>query len=147
MRPSYETEADRMRQKAVADFVAEKFGARFISTPRQYPFDYLVQFDDGAPMLLCEIKCRTRRRLSAESWILSAMKFVHARTFRDTFGVDTIFVFRFGDGEVAYFDALARKRELGFGGRSDRNDPQDMEPVARIMSTEFRHIGYVHIDQ
>lgn len=137
MRPMYETQADIDRQNAVLTAFADRFNARFMPTPKAYPFDACMLRGDRV-VAFCEVKSRRCAADSYPSLLLSAHKWRDMVLFSDTTGMPTILIAAFDDGIVRW---LKVNRDLlptiTFAGRADMGDVQDMEPMVDLRNGMF----------
>jgi hypothetical protein len=104
--------------------------------PISYHFDYLLMADDG-PWALVEIKIRRQRY---ETLILGVQKAVMMRFYAAQMGIRPLLVVQW---DATYFTQLRPVMDyrVDWGGRWDRGDDQDMEPVIHIPSNEFMRMG------
>ena len=140
MRPSYESSHDRENEK----LVAEKLASHIRLTPRKiasrfYPCDYAFLRDDRI-VTMAEIKFRDREY---PTLMLSLHKWQQNVLLAQVSGVPVLLVWSFprnGNRMVLYTRIVPeRKFVVGMGGRWDRGDEQDTEPVIYLNQGEFTH--------
>ena len=136
-RPLYETESDRVHEYDVMSDVYRKFGAdEFLKLPMSYGFDFAL-YKQNQLKAVVEVKCRKQRY---DTLILSLQKFMCGLGYLRE-GIPAFLVVVW-DGHGTFvrrfreFDLKVLRIE--FGGRSDRGDPDDQEPVVHIPIEEFR---------
>lgn len=149
MRPQYETEADRVNERRILDAA---FPARIAhKLPKRYHIDYLLNetyYDTGNVRdraILVECKARTCPWGTYDSYMISLTKVDAGRRLAKI--MDGFFAIATGwsDNKVAVVyipvDLPPQyQRKFVMGGRSDRNDPEDREPVMLIPNAAFKVI-------
>jgi Holliday junction resolvase len=131
MRPRYESASDVDNELLVVTELCDRWHCTARKVPISYHFDYVLM--RGKPVAVVEIKCRKRRY---ETLILSLQKAVMLHFYAQQMGVKPLIVVHW---DKTYFTALqpVRDYQITWGGRIDRNDDQDMEPVIHIPSEDF----------
>ena len=128
MRMAYETQADTDRENAIAERFASAWGCKFVSMPRFYPVDKLILKDK--PRAWAEIKRRYRSlRQYPDVW-LSLHKTIYGQQMSQVTGLPFFFLVQFDDCHA--YTEIAGKYPVGYGGRKDRRDWQDMEACIEI---------------
>lgn len=134
-RPRYETESDLSNERQVISIFSEKFKCTFSKMPIRYGLDYAMS-RDGKVRAFAEIKCRSSPVSQYDTYMLSLGKLVSAHNLRVATGLDCFLMVRWTDA-VGYI-----KMDSGFsvavGGRLDRNDWQDIEPVVHYPIDSFK---------
>lgn len=131
-RPMYEVPSDVDKEIAVMDKLVSKypFEVEYFKLPKHYQLDYGVYRE--RLILLTEIKCRDIRFNTYPTVILSAHK-MHAMIEWYVRGIKSVLLYQMNDGLFAYnVDTDAYQLPIHHGGRKDRNDWQDVEPVYHI---------------
>lgn len=134
-RPLYETENDRRRE---ADAVRKIIGPKDTvqKLPIRYGIDFVV-FRDEKPYKWVEVKCRNNPRSQYDDLMISVAKIHEGIRLSQMTGVPFVLLVEWSDciGSIRIYntDGMA----ISWGGRSDRNDPQDMEPVYHIPTAHF----------
>lgn len=137
MRPTYESEADRVNESNVAGFVSSRWKCALKKLPKAYHLDYAI-VRDGAISAWAEVKVRndsyTLYRLALQKW-LKAIELVKA-TGKKSFLIvswpvngERILMYY----EISPLDSL----QIIMAGRTDRNDPADIEPHVVIPVEKF----------
>ena len=128
MRPVYQTQADSDKENAIADRFASAWGCEFAPMPKFYPVDKLIIRDK--PRAWAEIKrCHRNLRQYPDVW-LSLHKTVYGQQMSQVTGLPFLFLVQFDDC-YAYTEIVG-KYEVGYAGRKDRGDWQDMEACIEI---------------
>lgn len=135
MRPKYETSKDLANEKRIIRPYAEAFGYDYKKLPSGDYADYAL-FKDGELVAYVEIKRREVSYFCYDTIYLSEEK------FDDLLGRDvpSIFLVGFDDGIGWVRLRPEHKDDVGLGGRTDRNDPLDIERVCHIPIEDFTAI-------
>ena len=128
-RPLYETEADRTAEAQVAYTLAAQLGCIAERTPRAYQIDWLLMRRNLDSFV--EIKRRQVPHNRYPTLMLSAHKWDYGRSMAERFDVGFYLAIEYTDG-IYYWRTKDIKPEVRIGGRSDRGDDQDMEPVVHL---------------
>lgn len=128
MRPEYETEEDRTREEAVKRRIEQWRRAKVVSLPKKYPLDFCLE-RKGAITCFGEVKCRTNLWGAYPTYMISLHKVMAARQIELATGLPTILFVEWKNGNFGWMKFSTKPDSVGWGGRQDREDPQDMEPV------------------
>jgi hypothetical protein len=127
-RPIYEDHDDRAAEKLLVEFLVNvNRWSGFERTPKMYPCDWVIDLGGGDFGLL-ELKWREK---FYSQYLISLHKVATLITYAEIGN----FVPMLGVGwkdirEVALWEPIRREYlKPGFGGRRDRGDHQDVEPV------------------
>lgn len=126
MRKMYETDADRVKEQALADAFAAH-GYDFYKLPLQYRLDFMV-LKGSEPKAFVEVKHRTCNMFKYPTAMISLSKVLQARLMTQHTGLPCYLLNVYTDN-IARFD-FAGDYEIGKGGRSDRGDSQDADVCA-----------------
>ena len=138
MRPLYETPDDLAKETAVVEAVTQRWDVEAKKLPLHYELDYAL-YQEGFLKCYLEIKCRDVASTAYKTLILSAHKVAQAKRLGDSAGVPAVLVVRYTDCDlwIALNDGTFLHQH---GGRKDREDEQDMEPVAHIPVAKMRRL-------
>ena len=133
MRPMYETSHDIANEKVVADAL-QNIGVEVYKLPVQYRLDWLLR-RDGQPIGFAEVKARKCDHNTYPSVMISLSKVMHARLLTEATGLPAHLILLYRDA-LAKLD-FASEFTVNPGGRTDRDDPQDLDvcayyPVERL---------------
>lgn len=131
MRPTYESAGDRRNESGVIDRVCRAWSCKAVKLPIQYKLDYAL-CRIGEVAAFAEVKVRTHTFGTYPTYILSYSKKVAAMQYE--FPCFLIVSF---EGDIRYADLKKIDSFVRIGGRNDRNDPQDVEPVVHIPMGSF----------
>jgi hypothetical protein len=136
VRPAYETASDQRNETEVISLVCRIWRCLARKAPKFYQNDYfLVRGDDVVAVV--EIKCRENAHDKYSTYMLSAHKWMHGVAWEGSLKVPFLLVVQFTDG-LYYCRPKECKRLVRIGGRVDRNDRADIEPVVHIPMDEFK---------
>jgi hypothetical protein len=146
VRPVYESAEDRKNQHEIGMAITEAWGYTCLRLKRFYPVDFA--FRNGSEIrAFGEIKQRrkTLEQLDVHGGIyLGLDKWARAKLICNTAGVPFVYVVRNPAGIFYYrttvFDGSAAFDRLAMGGRLDRDDDQDIEPVVCFLSKRFERL-------
>lgn len=134
-RPIYETAETLKAEEGTISRIASVWGVTFRKLPVQYRVDWALE-RDGRIVCWVESKKRKNLRTRYPSLMLSLSKVMHGLDLAKATGLPFVVV-------VEWVDALAYLRveripPLRFGGRADRGDWQDVEPVVDFPVEDFK---------
>lgn len=135
-RPQYETEADREREREVADFMRERFRVRYVQMPQRYPADLLIYNPDGTTRSWIEVKSRNIAFGTYDHLILSLEKVIGLQLLARASGMPAYICANLNDGRFL-MPCPAGPVRIDVGGRRDRGDPEDIEPCAVLPWSDF----------
>jgi len=137
-RKLYESSGDLEEERQVAALLSKNRDLVFHKLKLAYKIDWIV-FKDGKINSIAEIKRRRVNRLQYDTLMLSLDKWMSGKAMSLEMNVPFILFIKWNDG-LFWHKAETCPVTYGFGGRKDRNDPQDMEPMVFIPVTEFKEI-------
>ena len=135
MRPTYENEKTLSEERNVVEFLCNKWKVEAIKLPIAYNVDYLLTRDDVAKSWL-EVKCRHCSSAEYETYFISSKKIVNGLSLSETTNVPFYLAIRWND-KLGYIRVSKGSFEVKVGGRKDRNDWQDVEPMAHFKVKDF----------
>ncbi len=136
MRPRYESYADRAAQERIIQRLQTITGLTAHSMPDRYPVDAALA--QGKQLIaFVEIKARDHAYMAFATYILSLAKWASVQRLAEFGAAKTILVVKWTD-DTRYCVLPDYGLEVTMGGRDDRGDAQDMEPVAHIPIDQFR---------
>jgi hypothetical protein len=135
MRPTYENGSTLAEEIAIAKEVGELWDVNLTKMPRAYRLDFSIRNMQGRFKAWTEIKRRFHKFDTYPNTFLSLGKVFAAREFNEYTELPCLFIVKFDDC-IAYADMLP-KRELFQGGRNDRDDWQDQEPLVLVPKSDF----------
>ena len=140
MRPTYETESDVSREWACALKLAEAWDKIPQKLPKFYPCDIMmVSKKTNSPVGWVEVKCRNINWGQYPTLHISVHKVADLMTLAEASGLPAFIAVQMNDCLVAH--KIAHPYPVVFGGRTDRNDPEDMEPVFDIPFSSFKRVA------
>lgn len=134
----YESKEDLANEKEVANFLSSKTGFVFHKLKIAYHVDWLVM-DKGKPKYVAEIKRRFNPSTEYPTLMLSLQKWMKGKEMAAEMNIEFVLIIKWNDGLFSY-KAEKDGVTYGFGGRYDRDDPQDQEPMVFIPVSKFKRI-------
>jgi hypothetical protein len=144
-RPLYETKKDILAEARVAKRVAIKWNCKPIKLRPLYVIDYAM-LRDGKCHAFVEIKCRSysmKQMDDMNGFMLSLDKWRAGIDLSRASGAEFIIVVDTPDATWWHQVNPERPADhdgLSFGGRTDRDDPQDVEPVVLLRYGRFKKL-------
>ena len=140
MRPTYEVSQDLLNEQDIILRFIDHFGGHL--TPFKMPIQYKLDFclgDGSSAKVFAEVKVRKNNKEKYSTYIISLSKVMAAKSIKESTGLDTVIIVGWTDC-IGYTN-LNNDWPIKVGGRTDRNDWQDIEPLAHIPISEFTVIG------
>lgn len=134
-RPLYETENDRAKE---ADVVRKLMSPNdtIHKLPIRYGVDFIM-FRNDVPNKWIEVKCRNNPKDKYPDLMISVAKITSGIELSKTTGIPFILVVDWEDCICSLRIYNTDGMSISWGGRQDRDDTQDMEPVYHIPSAHF----------
>lgn len=139
-RPLYETNKDRLAEARVAKRVADKWSCKPVKLRPTYVVDYALLQGDVCKAFM-EIKCRNysmQQMYDMGGFMLSLDKWCKGNELAKAGGTSFVIVVDAVGG--IYWYSGTDHDGLSFGGRTDRDDPQDVEPVVLLKAARFKKL-------
>jgi len=136
VRPMYESANDRVNETNVVSIIAPKWKCEAKKLPTSYFIDWVLM-RDGKAAAFMEVKCRKNLKSKYPTLMLSLAKWMHGQQFAQAANVPFFVAVEWEDG-IFWHKAGDVPVTIGFGGRVDRGDDQDMEPVVFIPVAAFK---------
>ena len=140
LRPLYETVDDRVREGSFVDELCGVWKCEARKLPIHYKLDFAL-LQGGVIRAFLETKIRNYTKDHFGAYMISMAKVLAAREYSVFARVPSLLAVRWTDGSGVIALNSMKDYELGFGGRGDRGDAQDMEPVVYIPIESFRKVG------
>jgi len=131
MRATYETLETLTAERAFMQRYESAFGCRCEKLPRRYSVDCAIM-QSGTVTGWLELKCRTHTINRYPGYWLSLAKFFYGCSLSERTGAPFVLAVAFSDCDARLVCSALRRDQWGisFGGRYDRGDPEDCEPLA-----------------
>ena len=135
MRPLYESASDLSNETRVSSFLKDCWSAEFVKLPMAYHVDWAIT---RGPQIkaFAEFKRRKNVKDKYPTFMISLNKWQAGKRLGGELGVPFLIIVEWDDG-LYYCDTKAVSPIYGFGGRTDRGDSQDQEPVVFINTKAF----------
>ena len=142
-RPFYESPKDRGNEKEVVQKWLKEDSRYFVRKLRtKYILDFGVFEKKTNKMVAAvEVRCRNVSPDAYPDIMCNLLKHRAADMFNDL-GIPTYFLVRFESGEIYSHKYVLDNGhyEVKLGGRTDRNDWEDIEPILCVPMKEFNKI-------
>ena len=137
-RPFYETQTDRDNELQAVRFLLKdkKIPYEIYKLPTRYEIDFAL-FSEGKIAYLVEVKCATYSFYKHPNFIISVAKFVRGMQLAEAMNVPFLVVSRWTDYTGHYRIKSLADLKIKWGGRTDRGDSQDVEPLYCIPVGDF----------
>jgi len=137
-RVMYESQKNLGEEQNALRYISQKWGVSYAKLPISYKLDYTM-YRNGTHVGFIEVKCRTNKLNDYKTYILSLSKVKEARILADMTNTKSLLIVRWSD----YTGWINLRSEfiIKQGGRSDRNDWQDQEPVCHFNISKFKIIA------
>ena len=138
-RPTYESSGDRSSETVAVEKFIGSFGGdvSFIKLPVQYKMDFAL-VRNGTITAFVEVKCRKNHKHTYPTYMISMSKQVAAASF-NAIGINCILLVQWADS-MGWVQLTNPDWKVKVGGRKDRGDWQDIEPVTHIPISEFKDV-------
>ena len=133
-RPLYESASDRANEQAVADVLLERWRCSAVKLPISYELDYALT-RNGTVMAWAEVKCRRVAREHYPTYMVSLRKVLAGLAMAERTNLPFLLLVQWTDA-LGWVTPAARNIQLG--GRHDRGDSADVEPVIHVPIAEFK---------
>jgi len=137
-RPLYETQEDIQRETAVAAELSRAWKCDTRKFGKAYTLDYEL-LRDNEVVALCEIKCRFVSWDTYDTYMISIQKIKEARKIADSRRLPAFIVVHYED-DIRFFHVNMEPDWTEQGGRTDRDDPMDIEEVAHYKTERLTSI-------
>lgn len=144
-RPFYETAIDRERERAIADEAARCWHCQMIKTKIAFAADYCAMRQRSV-VALVEVKDRRYPidRLDAMGGLMVSLhKWSLLAHLSKVSRLPLVVLLQATDGLFFHSTSKFGHDGVGYMGRVDRGDWQDVEPVVLLRARRFKRIGSV----
>lgn len=136
----YENQETKAHEAAVAARAARVVDASFQKFPISYQIDGWFAHG-GKPVRLVEIKCRTYHRDDFETFMIDASKIEAGLRWAKLMDVPFVLIVQWTDQCCALVVTDDTDiSDVQWGGRADRQDQNDMEPVIHFKQAKFKKL-------
>ena len=134
----YENDNDLRSEKNLISYVSDCWNVASYKLPMSYKIDY-VMYRNESPVGFAEVKVRTHTFGTFPTYIISLAKVMEARRLARETNTKSILIVSWTD-RTGFLDFFSH-HQIRHGGRSDRNDWQDQEPMCHFDLKNFKGIG------
>lgn len=131
----YEKECDLVNERRIAQAIIDATGWKLHKLPIKYRADYIATNKNDIAHSVLEFKKRGICKNQYEYVFLSLDKYETCMRLYNRYDLDFYFFVEFMDG--LYYSKNPICEKIKVAGRTDRNDPDDIEPIALLPSVDF----------
>jgi hypothetical protein len=149
VRPVYETEADRIREAAVAAkvkaFLAGPMAPSCTAVKLKpfAPVDFALCKTDGTVLGFLEVKVRTCKSDTYPTYMISLDKLLELNRLSSDVPCGVFLAVQWEDRLGVTKAPIMPAGGVVMGGRKDRGDEMDVEPVVHIPVSAFETVGVI----
>jgi len=119
-------------ERLVCDKIENKYGLILKKLKMNYHVDFAAYDQQGELRCFGEIKCKYFASTKFDEPFISAWKYLGIKEIHDTFNLPVFLYVQFTDGLFCWRFNTSDKIRIGWGGRTDRNKSEDIEPMVYI---------------
>jgi hypothetical protein len=149
-RTTYEKEEDLRKEAEVAKILADYDRIMMVKMHMKYYIDFMGFTGQDSPpsptsraVSVTEIKCRDNSRTQYPTLIMSLAKWNMGTRYHEINGLDFNVAVKWTEGIFRYNYRPDNGYHIAMGGRKDRGDVQDIEPVIHIPVNDFVVVKYM----
>tara|TARA_R110000803_G_scaffold209698_1_gene279845 strand:+ start:69 stop:488 length:420 start_codon:yes stop_codon:yes gene_type:complete len=131
LRKIYETQYDLDNEKSISEVIQSVCNLSLRKLSMKYFIDFIA-FRNKKAVAVVEVKKRNNNHDTYPTLILSLAKYNRGVEFFKVNGLKFIFAVQFNDGCFFYKYKDGDRFAIELGGRIDRKDAEDIEPVIHI---------------
>lgn len=137
-RPIYESSSDLIKEKRVVEVISDALELEYHKLPRSYGLDFaLFEPEDQSLRCFVEVKCRENHSQRYDTLLLSLLKIISGHKLTTATNKPCYLVAAFTDG-LFFNKLLVPNLGIELSGRTDRNDPADLEPCVHYPLKKMR---------
>jgi len=137
-RPLYETSADREHESRLVSGLSQKFKCTFEKLPIKMGMDYAA-LRNGEVVAFFEVKRRSVSSNKYPTYMISVHKLMAAKSLSELTGLPCYLLVEWTD-KTGIIKLPPKNMTIKMGGRADRNDPDDIEPVFHFQIGDFSSV-------
>lgn len=136
-RPVYETSRTMEAERQTIERVSKAWDVKFSKMPKFYRVDWAAVNPQGKVIGWAECKRRHTGKDSYKTFIISLGKALAGLELYEQTGIPFLIIVEWNDGLGYYKLKEIDSASIEVGGRFDRGDAQDIEPLLHIPITKF----------
>ena len=140
MRQIYETQSDLENEKSISQVIENLCNLSLRKLSMKCFIDFIA-FRNKKAVAVVEVKKRNNNHDTYPTLILSLAKYNRGAEFYRVNGLKFIFAVQFTDGCFFYEYRDDDRFEVELGGRTDRKDTEDIEPVIHIPINRMKSLA------
>ena len=142
--PRYETQQDRDNEAAMIQRAFSRINPVATKLPPQYAVDWLLEYvkDDQKRRAWVECKERSFKMAGFTTYMMSLHKYMKGMQLASWSGYPFILLVQWTDALGMILLNEHDPMPIEIGGRTDRGDPLDVEPVVMIPTHKFKVVAH-----
>jgi hypothetical protein len=138
LRPKYETAYDLANETTAQEVIEAEFKCKLHKLPVSYHADWVATRNNKVVAVI-EFKKRTVDKNRYATTFIFVDKWMNGIRLSDTMAVPFMLFIEWTDG-LYWHHVGSTPVEFTMGGRTDRGDPQDIQPSVHIPVTAFKKV-------
>ena len=139
-RPVYETQFDRNNEQSIIEKYCQKFGLTYHKQPKRHVLDYALFREGNVFHGFAEVKKRKCKKSTYSTYLLSRDKWDAMKMAKIHNDHSSTLIVQWADCIGYVWLELLGDPHWVWGGRTDRNDPDDQELCALINISDFEEL-------
>lgn len=139
-RPKYENDGHMTIERQTVGYVADVWRVGFYKMPESYRCDYAFT-RNGRVVAFCEIKARSNPRDKYASYSIALGKWMALANLTEFTALAVLLIVRWTDVIGVLKVEPLKDTWIEWGGRADRGDPDDREPMIHIPIEAFKRMA------
>ena len=131
-----ETEKNLEDERLVAELIEAEWNVTVKKLPRLYHLDFVLLNKAKKIRGFAEIKIRDNPQLQYAEYMIGLSKVLQAKKLTEFTGQTCVVIVRWTD--FTGWISLREYKRIGWGGRTGRDDFQDLEPMAFFTASAFK---------
>lgn len=136
MRPIYENRSTMLDEQDFAKHLGMLTKCNLVKCPRNFRIDFAAVRNSKVVSFI-EYRKRSNAMDYYPTFMTAANKKIYAQAIHRSSSLPVYMFVQWTD-HLGYADLVSCKAKWSVGGRKDRNDPADFEPVIQIPLSEFK---------
>ena len=133
---SDETAQNRTDERTAAGQIKAAWGLTAKKLPRLYHLDFVLLDRKKEIRAFAEVKTRSNTQHLYTEYMIGLSKVLQAKKLSEVTGYASLLIVQWSDA-TGWINLLEYQR-IGWGGRTDRDDFQDLEPMAFFTASAFK---------
>ena len=133
---SDETAQNRKDEETAAEQIKAAWGLTAKKLPRLYHLDFVLLDRNKDIRAFAEVKTRSNTQHAYSEYMVGLSKVLQAKKLCEVTGYASLLIVQWSD--FTGWINMHQHHRFGWGGRTDRDDFQDLEPMAFFTASAFK---------